>query len=376
MTYPVTNATDFIRRLGLSDVYSLTPGGIITCSVDKRGGLYEGAVLYTTDSLITKNSGWIAASPTDTNDVVDVAIPPSATGVAFSCSAITDPARPIAGALFTVKDANRNNSLSRHQRYRYASGDGEVPTFTPLLLPPPGYIHWIDFTDQHVLYSDTARTMLINGTQDEVVQGVVDKGSLKNDMTTGHGNATGPLFRLNMAGSGHTGVKFDRGDGTNGNGLRSVTAGNMSDESMGMFVGVFEETPGAVATLFQSSADPELMFRIRTTATQVFVQAYDSKGSQFWNHSLNTLYAGWVRNTGSAPEASVNRTAGTDTKTAGISPSTNDNYNLGTPVLSATSGFADGSVFELAMWDNAIAPMATPAQIEAYVTTKYALSWL
>lgn len=186
MTYPNTIGTDFIRRTGLSDIYSLTPGATLTVSVNKRGGLYAGAVVYTTDTFLTKFSAWTAVSSDDTVDVADVAIPAAATGVAFVCSAITDTVTPRVGAELAIKDANVANSLTRHQRFRYGSGDGALPAFTEF-DPTPLFMQnapiAIRADKLSTLWLDAAGTMPALGTLDEQIERIDNSGTLNFSLT-------------------------------------------------------------------------------------------------------------------------------------------------------------------------------------------------
>ena len=109
---PTNAVTDFIRRTGLSDIYMSPPGSVLTVSVDKRAALYQGQVVFTRDAYPTRSSAWLFASADDTVNVTDLAIPASATGVAFVCSAITDAVVPRVGAAMAIQDANSVDNLT------------------------------------------------------------------------------------------------------------------------------------------------------------------------------------------------------------------------------------------------------------------------
>lgn len=174
---PATVGAISVRRTGLSDIYSLTPGGAITVSVDKQSGAYTGAVVYTTDGFLSRFSTWQGASLDDTSDVASAAIPAGATGVAFVCSAVTGATAPRVPAQVSVEDANVDDNRTVHNRIRVYSGDHVSPTFTafdptpPFLRPGPGGPDIIFRADVlSSMWLDVARTMPALGTLDEEIE--------------------------------------------------------------------------------------------------------------------------------------------------------------------------------------------------------------
>jgi hypothetical protein len=376
MTYPNTVVTYNIRRTGMADIYTLTPGASILVAVDKQGGTYKGAVVYTTDTgPLTKSSAWLTLMPDDTLDFIDAIVPPTATGLAFVCTAITDTSRPLLGAVVTYRDRNTANSLSRHQRFRPNSGDAEVTAVTAKAIPPGAPKHWFDFTDKNYLFSDRNTQTPILGVEGEAVNSVWDRGSERNDMDANFGNAVAPLFRADVASSGFAGLRFDAIDATHGAGLRTKReifgTTPFGRPNMAMVVAAVETAVGQTGDLTTGYNDPEDSAELTITATQASLTAWDAKASQVWSHSVNVVFGGWMENTISNAAASLSTVVGLDTKATGTGNPANFAAVGCNPTGLAT--FADGcSLLEYVLWGDVI---PTRAEVEAYVTTRYGVSW-
>lgn len=366
MTYPNTIATDVIRRTGLSDIYSLTPGGAITVSVDKRSGLYQGAVVYTTDATLTKSSSWTAVSGDDTNDIADVAIPSAATGVAFVCSAITDTATPRVGAGFTVKDANTANSLTRHHRMRSNSGDGGIVPFS--FVPPGNPFLWMDFTDPSTMFTDTGLTTLVSVDGDDI-NAIVSKGSDTQAFDTTTGSTNAPRYTTNIIGE-LSGAQFDF---TNTEGLVATAEVNTGTSETASFL-VIGRLNGATSNqgwVFLPPYSFHGSAQMRTS--DLIVRAQQGKAAQQWFHGDTAEnFALWARSETTQGEVSINTVAGTDSQVKGG----DDSQGFPSIGVSGSGGaiFLDNtSILEIVYWQDEALPSA--ALMEAYATNRYGLSW-
>lgn len=366
---PTTVTSDFIRRVGLSDIYMLTPGGTITVSVEKRG-LYSGAVVYTSDILPTKHSSWTAATGDDTVDVTDVVIPIGSTGVAFVCSAVTETALPRVGAKFAVKDANAATNLTAHNRVRTYSGDIVQPTLN-YLPPSQGLVNWMDFTDVTQLFTDTAGTIPVTA-DGQAIGNIADKGSRLDAADDVLNVGFGPIYRTNVLGSGHS-----AGELTNqavGTYLRSVDANADWTTKRGVFA-VFSRKVMTMTSQFPFRAPGDLQFcrPFHVTPNQLQWKGPQGKAEQIAFYEPGEIIAGWVlidNADSGATSCSLNVVAGESSASYTTFAISNTRFDIGG--ASTVSNTFDGFLFELGFFDGDTPPSA---DIEAYVTNKYGLVW-
>lgn len=197
---PATIGSIPVRRTGISDIYMLTPGGQITVNVDKQGGAYTGAVIYTTDSNPGKFSTWAGASADDAADVSGAQIPAEATAVAFACSVVTGTIAPRVPAQVAIRDSNVDDNRTINNRVRHYSGGHVAPAFTAFIAPPPGQplLHY-DFNDISTLWTDTGGTAQVANADDPIAR-IDSKGTNTTPLLQGTlGNR--PLYKTNYGGS-------------------------------------------------------------------------------------------------------------------------------------------------------------------------------
>ena len=366
---PTTVGTDFVKRVGLSDIYLLTPGGNITVSISKLGGLYAGALVYTTDILPNNHSAWTAVSPDDTSDVPVVAIPSGATGVAFICSAVTDTASPRVGAKFGVNDGNVADNLSAHNRVRTYSGGNIVPSFTPPVPPPGSPVNWFDFTDISTMFLDTAGTVPLTA-DGQIIAHIKDKGSRLDFASDMQAVGAGPVFRANGVSSGYGAAECS--NNATGTYLISedLTADFTTDRA---YLMIFARKVMTFTSQqpFSPPGGSQFGRPFHVLPDQIQWEGVGGKAEQIAFYEPNLIVAGWVRNTGGTDTTvSLNIVAGTDTASYGFGAITNDRIDLcGTTTVSQSF---DGFLFETLWYD---VTLPSEAELEQYVIDKYSLIW-
>jgi hypothetical protein len=126
-----------------------------------------------------RHASWSQVTTDDTSDVTDVALPASATHVAFTCTAITDTSTPRLGAFMTVRRAGDESSKGQRWGRRYDGNTAVV--IDPIVFPNPATAQWhYKFHDLTTIYQDNAWTTPVT-TPGQVLRSIDNQGVLGTD---------------------------------------------------------------------------------------------------------------------------------------------------------------------------------------------------
>ncbi len=168
-------------RLGVGDVISLRGAENVVASLDKVSGTYTAGLVFSSelDPNPRQDSDWFELTTVDTSDVVDQAVPATATAIATRVTVV--PA--VVSRIPAVMTLTSTALSGLHQRRRHGSGrqdDFGTPPLIPIPpnpQPPGNPILWFDGDDPTTMFQNAAGTTPVVNDQDPVVHWK-NKGSL------------------------------------------------------------------------------------------------------------------------------------------------------------------------------------------------------